>query len=388
MTDILEVFKADPTKATRWIFFRLISPDGASGIGEATVLTPGVDVLQILPEAIDVCNRCSSGWGAKLSAVRAKFPHPEGRAIASALEQAWLDRIGKATQQPLHVMLGGHYRDSIPCYANINRGTTTRTPKGFAERAQAAVDAGYNAIKIAPFDGVSPNHQCNPVAENGSNQLDELARSHCLQQGFEKIATVAEQLQNQVKLYVDCHARLRVGEVSDTIDYLAGHNVKWVEEPVNESSENLQRIAAFRNYANAKGIQLAGAENSSGLSDFTAFTNAACYDVLMPDIIIAGGPLEVLRMGYLAQAAKTSVSLHNPCGPVMDVMSAHVAAALPQFQTLERQVNESPLYSEIISQTHAFTASRYELSSAPGAGCELKLSHPAVNQVACLKIML
>jgi galactonate dehydratase len=41
------------------------------------------------------------------------------------------------------------------------------------------------------------------------------------------------------------------------------------------------------------------------------------------------------------------ISLHNPVGPVLDAVSRHVAAALPNFLTLERPVRETPLWNAL-----------------------------------------
>lgn len=201
------------------------------------------------------------------------------------------------------------------------------------------------------------------------------------QRGFARVAAVSSRLNAQADVYVDCHSRLRKSEVCDTIDRMAELNVKWFEEPMHENVKSLEQIAGFRKHANSRGMLLAGAENASGLADIAGFLAAGCYDVLMPDIILAGGPLEVIRMGHQANVHNSAISLHNPCGPIMDVMSAQVATALPYLHSLERQVEESPLYDEIIVRNHGFNQGSFVVSDAPGAGCNLICSHPDVNLV-------
>ena len=70
------------------------------------------------------------------------------------------------------------------------------------------------------------------------------------------------------------------------------------------------------------------------------------YDAILPDLRWTG-----LRTGLsileLAAASGIEVSLHNPVGPILDLVSVQVAAALPSFLILERQVRESPLFEEL-----------------------------------------
>ena len=386
MTSSLDVFRVDATTSTTWIFFRLTGSEGETGIGEATRHGHGEDVLAALSTALATCERCSLGLGAKLSAIRNELPGFIGNAIASALEQAWLDRLGKISGQPLHALLGGRYRAEIPTYANINRGTITRQPAGFAERAQAAIDAGYKAIKLAPFDGISPD-ACGDALSNADGlTISEADRAALFQHGIARVAAVSSQFNGQADIYVDCHSRLRMSEARDTLEQMAELGVRWFEEPIPETAEHLDQIAKIRKHANTKDMLLAGAEKSSGVTDILAFLGAGCYDVLMPDIILAGGPLEVIRIGHLAKAHNSAISLHNPCGPIMDIMCAQVATALPNLHSMERQVNESPLYDEIVLREHSFDQGSFIVSDSAGAGCTLLSSHPDVNHVATYTI--
>ena len=70
----------------------------------------------------------------------------------SAIDQALWDILGKSLNVPVHTILGGRCREEIHVYANINRATTDRSPEGFARNAVAAVEDGFDAIKLAPFD--------------------------------------------------------------------------------------------------------------------------------------------------------------------------------------------------------------------------------------------
>ena len=380
MPDSLDVFTVYVNARTTWIFFKLSGPAGESGLGEATVHGRSEQMLEALPTAILACNNCKLGLGAKLDTIRAACPIPIGQAIASALEQTWLDKLGKESGHPLHALLGGRRRETVPTYANINRGTQTREAEEFAKRAQAAVDDGYTSIKLAPFDDVTPE----PVDRLQSSK----ERSLLFQKAYERVAAVAEQVGKSAEIKVDCHSRLQAGEVAETIERPAEFGVTWLEEPMRETVDVIDQIAAFRQHANACGMLLAGAENSSDLAAISEWMRAGCYDVVMPDIILAGGPMEVVRIGHLGRVVNRALSLHNPCGPVMDIASAHVAAALPSLHSLERQYDESPLYDEVVERDHVVSGGEYLLADVPGAGCSLISSHPMVKHVANYSIAI
>src|SRR5688500_12209470 len=134
----LEARSVRVTARTVWTFARLVADDGSEGWGEASL----------------------EGRSAEVEAAIRAFPLPielgaiptdlVNAAAYSAIEQALWDLRARMAGQPLAEILGGVRRDPVPLYANINRGTTDRSPGGFAARAAEAVALGFGAIKIAP----------------------------------------------------------------------------------------------------------------------------------------------------------------------------------------------------------------------------------------------
>lgn len=371
----LEVFTVAVSDKTTWIFFRLSGDDGRHGVGEATINTRTDDVLTTLPEAVETLNVAGQSMAHRLAAVRRAIPTVIGRVIASAIEQAWLDLEGQRIDRPAHALLGGTFRDRVPCYANINRGTVSRQPDEFADRAALAIEDGYRAVKLAPFDDVTPD------------AVDDARRVELISAGLERIAAVAERVGDRARVQVDCHSRFRPDESGAVLAAVAERGVAWFEEPIAETSENRAAITVLRREAAGHGVTLAGAEQCADLRDFLPFLIEGCYDVIMPDIILAGGPREVVHIGYLAASVGSQVSLHNPCGPVMDMHSLHAAAALPDLHSLERQFRETPLYDElVVGRAHVFEAGEIMVADAPGLGLTVNWTHPALTQQGTWKV--
>lgn len=292
------------TPRTTWVFARVTCAEGLVGWGEGTLEGKAEQVAAAI-EAHD----------GKLGTIPGDLV---GAAAHSAIEQATWDLKARRAGRPLAEVLGGARRDRVALYANINRGTTDRSPEGFARRAQEAVALGFGAIKIAPFDN--------------------------MQQGYARIAAAAEALRGRAELQVDCHWRFDERKAHEALTECARLGVTWFECPIPETPENYPAIKRLRGKANAAGMRLAGAELFIGTQGFKPLLKQGLYDVVMPDVKYAGGLGECLRIAELAARHGCAVSPHNPSGPVCHAHSVHLSAALADAERLEYQHGETPLF--------------------------------------------
>lgn len=369
--DHIEVLTVAVSKKTDWIFVRLVDTAGVAGIGEATVNGKKNAVLVALDALLSRLRNLGAGEiGAFLAHERERNRSKTALAAVSGLEQASLDLQAKRLGRPVFALLGDRINQQVPCYANINRGTLSRKPWEFAERAGIAADDGYGGIKLAPFDELSSD------LEQGDQ------RSASIESAMACVAAVSRKLAGRAKLMVDCHSRLTRQEVHGVLDRFAGLGVQWVEEPIPEHHDSLAFIAELRERVADFGARLAGAEKVSSCREIEPFLDAEAYDVVMPDVILTGGPSEAVAVAVAAASRGVGVSPHNPCGPVMDAHSVHVAAASPGLVWLERQFGESPLYDSIVKRSHRVDRGVYHLAEVPGLGLELNLDAPQLQRVA------
>ena len=348
----LHLYSVPVSLKTRWLFLVGRSIDGLTGFGEVTLQNQDaaiVDATRKLPGVIT---------HATLQTLRQRLPLPIGHVLASALEQVWLDIQGQEQNVSTRRLVGIQPRSKIRCYANINRGTIDRTPNSFATRAEEALAIGFSAVKIAPFD---------EVLTQASNQH---ARSDAINIGMIRVEAVLR-VSGDHAVQVDCHSRFALKEANQVIARLGQLGVRWIEEPVVETAETISKLKVLRATANRHGALLAGAEKLSGLDQFQSFIDAGAYDVIMPDIRFCGGFAEAIRIATYAQLHGTQVSPHNPCGPVMAIVSAQMAACLPSFHSLELQHAESPLFDKLLSTSHQLTLGHYELTEESGHGITL-----------------
>ena len=256
-------------------------------------------------------------------------------------------------------LLGTARRTAIPLYANINRRTRDRSPEGFAASARDALKQEFTAIKIAPFDEVSAES-----LKEGLGVLDA---------GLSRIAAVRRVLDPQMELLVDCHWRLNENAGQTVIKAAESLGVNWIECPVPETVADIPQIRRLRGLANDRGMRLAGLETSVTWFGFEPFVQGGAYDVVMPDIKYAGGPVEMLRVADRLAKTGVAFSPHNPSGPVAHAASLHVSAVVGEFDRLEIQFDETPFFGSLVgSRDSHSSAGLSRLPQASGLGVTIR----------------
>lgn len=349
------------SEKTNWFFVRVTLDDGTTGLGEASL--NGWETAQ-LAYAETLSGRIIDKPLREVDALLRVYPHSPGgliaSSVASGVEQAITDARAKRAGVPLHEMLGKARRKRIPVYANINRGARDRTPAGIARAAASAVAEGYNAIKIAPFDGVLPG-----VSDTTEGQQR-------IKAGIDRVFALREAVGPDVRIMVDCHWRFDEATALDVARRLAATKLYWLECPVSENPDGYEALADVRDRVHELGMKLAGAERQIATAGFRPYTESKLLDVIMPDVKYAGGYREMLSIAALCERTGTSFSPHNPTGPVCNLASMHLCSVAPAFLILEHQLAESPLYYEVVNGYRPrLVDGCFELPEAPGLGIEL-----------------
>jgi galactonate dehydratase len=354
---LIEAFVVPVSPKTIWIFLAVHLDDGTVGYGEATRFGAEEAVLVEVALARQLLEGQPLALpGEALSALRMAHTSDARLAVIRALEQAFLDALARRSAVPLAFLLGGPERRAIPVYANINRGIADRSPDGFASQAKAVVaEEGYRAIKIAPFDGLDWSH-CDPASA-----------PRLLSAGIARIQAVRDAIGPDVNLLVDCHRRLSPTMARTVLRETEACRLFWFEEPMKDDAFDATTARALRSFANNLGVRVAGGEMLSTMAGARDLLDRGAYDAILPDLRWTG-----LRTGLsileLAAASGVEVSLHNPVGPVLDLISIQVSAALPSFLILERQVRESSLFNEIRGSTPLLEDGAVPLPTEPGLG--------------------
>jgi galactonate dehydratase len=363
----LEIFHVKVNHRGNWILPRLRTSAGLTGIGEAS---HGKDD-QVVPLLRRFFERLKGRSIFELERLRQEAD-PEVRAggtsgavALSGLEQALWDVRGKAFGVPVHALLGGKLRDRIRNYANINRSTTDRTPAGFSAMAERAVAAGFDAIKLAPFDNM-PHGLKDPV------KIEEFSRL-----GLDCAAAVRRVLGPKGDLLIDVHSHFDLEHGLDLARRFTPLNLFWLEEVT--PPKPLEWLATINREAK---MPTAGGESIYGVRGFYPYIAGGAVDIIMPDVKYCGGVYELKKIAAMAEGAGLTVAPHGPASPVGNMVAAQVCATMPNFHILEFSFGEVPWRAEVIEPAEQVAKGGFlSLSDRPGYGIELNEKVIAAHKV-------
>ena len=334
-----------------WVFVHVNTDEGIRGIGELRAGREYGERVQMVREMeADLVGRDPFRIEEFVANFSPKTPDRTRTAAVSAIEQALWDILGKALGVPVYTLLGGAVRDDIRLYANINRATTDRTPEGFAQNAAAAVAEGFDAVKLAPFDGIP-------------RQVDRAADAAA---GIACMEAVREAIGPDVDLLIDCHSRFSVKGALEVADALRDLDLFWFEQPTPETDTG--------NCLEVKGrcgLPIAGGEQRMFREGWREVMAHNTMDMVMPDVTVVGGIGELKKVAEMAETWGIPTAPHGPFGPV--VIAAHVQAmaAHPGFLILEFGWGEVPWRGDLTVPQERIENGRIRLSDRPGLGIEL-----------------
>ncbi len=337
---------------TNWVFVKLYTDEGITGIGEATLEYKEKAVLG----AIDELKRYLVGkdpFKIELhyhNIYRDSYWRngPVLMSALSAIETCLWDINGKALGVPVYRLLGGEYRDKIRVYAN-GWFSGAKTPEEFGSRAKEAVKRGFTALKWDPFGKAYMNitHE----------ELDS---------ALECINTVRESVGSNVDLLIEGHGRFNVHTAIKIAREIESSKPLWFEEPVPPDS-----IDALAEVRRKSPVPIAAGERLYTQYSFRELFEKRGADFVQPDISHAGGILECKKIAAMAGAYYASFAPHNPSGPVANAAALQLAACTPNFYILEIMANDVPWRNEITNENLVYEDGYMKIPNDPGLGIEL-----------------
>jgi galactonate dehydratase len=349
-----------------WVFLKLWTDEGISGIGEATnwpgspmILEACRHVAETLigedPTRIDYIwtklyrdfNWLGQG-GPLLSAI-------------SAVDIALWDIAGKRANMPVYELLGGAFRKRIKLYANYWFLKGSGTPEDYAEQAKSVKDRGFTACKMDPFAHV--NYWYGEDLESNLG-LSESGKSLAI----ERLKAVQSAVGPDFPIAVETHAMLNGPTAIEMAHRIAdaGINCMWYEEPAGP--EFPREIAAIKRHIT---LPVCVGERLHSRFQARHILEAGAADILMPDITRCGGIGEMKRIATMAESFNVAIAPHNPNGPISTIAAAHVMASIPNFFFQEFMATDVPWRDSCLNRPLPVRNGSYELDGAPGLGFDL-----------------
>jgi L-alanine-DL-glutamate epimerase-like enolase superfamily enzyme len=290
-------------------------------------------------------------WEAMYNGGRAPNVEREGRTFPiigrrgvtisaiSGVDIALWDLLGKSLDQPLWRLLGGRFRDKVPAYASGGW-----APVGaIGKQLRQYVERGHRAVKMR-------------VGLQDRSVDDSAAR----------VREVREALGPEVGLMVDAHGTWSVRDAQRFARKVVDCDLAWLEEPV--SADNIGGQAEVRA---ATDIPIASGESEQTRFAFRDLIAARAVDVLQPDLAIAGGLTETLRICALAAAHGLTVAPHLWGSAILFASGLHLAVATPCVTLLELTRGDNPLLNDLVQEPFDLRDGFVHASDRPGLGVTL-----------------
>ena len=254
----------------------------------------------------------------------------------AAIDTALWDIRGKAVGQPISALLGGRFRETLPCYVTGLQGKT------LPARLEEAVEWTRQGVSLKPFLGFG--------YAADSAEISALRRA---------VGDEARLFMDGVWKYSGPEA-LRVGRM------LEAHGVEFFESPLLPED-----IEGHRKLAHKLDVAIAIGEALRGRYQFLPWIQAQALDICQPDVM-RNGISETFKIALLAEAYNIQVALH--CGVVTVIGMAatwQVAAALPNFFIQEYQPSMLPLFNPWLEERLCMEQGRLVVPTGPGLGIDI-----------------
>jgi D-galactarolactone cycloisomerase len=263
----------------------------------------------------------------------------------SGIDIALWDVMGRSLGVPIHRLLGGMGRTHLATYASSIMVEDLAATRASAERL---AESRFRAVKLKV---------------GGELALD-----------VERVALVRSILGPDIRLLVDANWAYTLNEAIEFSRRVAPFDIGWLEEPLPPHDRE-----GYTVLARASEIALAAGESeytAVGVRDLIA---SRSLGFVQPDVARAGGITETRRIATLGQAFDIKFAPHvGFSGVICLAATMQLAAAMPNFDSLEAMVIPNPLREELsltpIGGVAQLTdTGQMPVPDGPGLGVELDL---------------
>ena len=294
--------------------------------------------------------------------------------VASAIDMALHDLVGKARGLPVYEILGGKVRDKICTYATglfyTERDVNDPTWPDLLNEAQEHVESGFKAMKM----------------KIGGLTVDE---------DVDRVHALRRRVGDDIRIAVDANEAYDPGTAITVARRIADANVTWFEEPT--SSRNLDDNLLI---TTKSPVPTAGGESASTRRDVARLLRGRIFDMIQPEIVNVGGISELKLCAQMSEAFNVQFIPHFFNTHISLAGILHVLATIsqaPPADPKEPFVNEPvtefdqtihPVRSALTEPFFAQKDGYITIPDGPGLGIEVNedaLDHFRVGDAVVVK---
>jgi L-alanine-DL-glutamate epimerase-like enolase superfamily enzyme len=373
-----DVFRCD-AGWRNFSFLKIVTDDGIVGWSEynesfgSPGLTGAIQTLMpsiygMSPMDIELINAV---FGAKSVQSRGGV----ARQAIGAIENALLDIKGKAMGVPVYQLFGGKVRDRIPVYWSHCGSYRLRHPELVgtpAVRTYADIERLGEEVKRRGFKGLKTNiaveidgtlHQYRPGFLIGPGFPERNWDASLVRSAARTMEAFRAGAGPDMALMLDLNFHFRTEGFRRIAQALVPADLTWLEIDIHDA----RALALLRRDIPCP---LASCETVLERRDFKPYFEQGAVDVAIVDVIW-NGYAESLKIAAMADAYDTNVAPHNFYGHLASAISAQYCAAIPNFRTMEIDVDGILWRDELVDKPPVFEDGNYVLPTGPGWGVEV-----------------
>ena len=198
---------------------------------------------------------------------------------------------------PLHALLGGKVRDSVP----ILRILAIKAPSEMAEQAQKLVDAGYAYLKIK-VEGV-------------------------VKEDVARVRAIRRQVGDGIHLTIDANQSYSVKDAIAALTRMAEFDIDLAEQPVAADD-----LSGLKLVTDSVSIDVEADESAASLRDVMHLVSHRIVDSVSLKIPKLGGLRNTLAAARICEAGHVRYRMGAAVGSrLLSAQAMHLAAALPEM---------------------------------------------------------
>ncbi|MGC6516858.1 MAG: mandelate racemase/muconate lactonizing enzyme family protein [Candidatus Puniceispirillaceae bacterium] len=263
-------------------------------------------------------------------------PDPTMMGVASGLEMAMWDIIGKALDQPVANLLGGMIHERLRTYTYLypddgeDAGQFYADPIRAGEKAAYQLSQGFTAVKCDPAGQYSIYDPRQPDRES-------LTRSARFCQ------MIREAVGDKADILFGTHGQFTPSGAIRMAQAIAPYDPLWFEEPTPPDLPEEMALVA-----QSGSVPVSAGERLCTLYEFQRLATHKAASIWQPNLGRAGGLLEGKKIAAIAQAHYCQIAPHLYCGPLVAAANAQLAATLPNFLILESIEKMQGFHAELL----------------------------------------
>jgi mannonate dehydratase len=358
-----------------FVTLKLVTEDGVSGLGDATLNGRELAVASYLSEHLVPlligrdARRIEDTWQYLYKGAYWRRG-PVTMAAIAAVDTALWDIAGKTLNVPVYQLLGGASRERVLVYAHANGKTLDDTVAAVADhqklgytaiRAQCGIPGVEHAYGIAKGDApYEPAEKGKPLETVWSTE----AYLSFVPSVFERLR---REFGSELHLLHDVHHRLTPIEAGRLGQALEPHRLFWMEDPVPAELQE-----SFRLIRQHTTTPIAVGEVFNSIFDCHLLIEEQLIDYIRTTVTHAGGISHLRKIAALAELHHVRTGAHGATdlSPVCMAAALHFDLSVHNFG-IQEHMPHAAVADRVFPHAYAYQDGYMHPGDAPGLGVDL-----------------